>query len=95
MAIWQPFQLEAEQLHAVPGLFAAMCVRFVLTEEDVWFHRDFTNTKSCPGTRLDRHAFRVGVAAGTRSAGAGVAGEGLGGGEAACVGCQDRRPGRA
>jgi N-acetyl-anhydromuramyl-L-alanine amidase AmpD len=36
---------------------AAICERFSIPAERVFFHRDFS-PKSCPGTRMDRKAFR-------------------------------------
>ncbi len=41
---------------------AALCRRFRLDEEGVFFHRDFA-PKSCPGDRLHRSAFRADVTA--------------------------------
>ena len=39
---------------------AALCLRFALSEQDVYFHRDFAN-KSCPGTQFDRAEYREAV----------------------------------
>lgn len=41
---------------------AALCTRFGLDEECVFFHRDFAR-KTCPGDRMDRRAFREAVTA--------------------------------
>jgi len=41
---------------------AAVCQRFGMDEDDVFFHRDFAN-KSCPGTALSREHFRNRVTA--------------------------------
>lgn len=36
---------------------AALCTRFNISLERVFFHRDFSS-KSCPGTNMDREGFR-------------------------------------
>jgi len=50
--------LEGAQKHAVLALTAGLLRRFKLGVEAVTFHRDYTDTKSCPGTSLDRTEFR-------------------------------------
>lgn len=54
--------LSGSQRHAVIGLFTGMMAHFGLTTEQVFFHRDFTNEKTCPGSGLDRKEFRQSVA---------------------------------
>ncbi len=54
-------RLEDVQRHAVIGLLAALCLRFSLSSEAVFFHRDFTRAKTCPGTSLSRDAIRRAV----------------------------------
>jgi hypothetical protein len=39
---------------------AALCARFSISLERIFFHRDFS-PKSCPGTNMDREDFRRGV----------------------------------
>jgi len=39
---------------------AALCKRFNLSENDVYFHRDFAD-KSCPGRKFDRTQYRLAV----------------------------------
>lgn len=56
-------RLEGDQAHTVIGLLAGLCVRYGLQGEDVFFHRNFTNEKSCPGTGLDRAVIRQRVTA--------------------------------
>ena len=53
--------LEGPQRHAVIGLMAGLCHRFGLGVEQVMFHRDFTNEKTCPGTSLSRGTIRMEV----------------------------------
>lgn len=50
--------LRNPQKHAALGLAAALLHRYGLTERQISFHRDYTDTKSCPGTGLDLGVFR-------------------------------------
>lgn len=51
--------LEGVQEHALHGLVGLLLVKFGLTTDNIFFHRDFPAAhKSCPGTSLDRTMFR-------------------------------------
>lgn len=53
---------EGTQRQAVLGVIAALLRKAGLDETALFFHRDFTNAKSCPGTSLDRTKMRREVA---------------------------------
>ena len=52
----------AQITKAAARVTALLCKRYSLGPQDVYFHRDFAN-KTCPGTAIDRAAFRAQVAA--------------------------------
>lgn len=54
---------DGPQKEAVLGVIAAVLRKAGLTESALFFHRDFTKAKSCPGTSLDRAQLRREVAA--------------------------------
>ncbi|MBW3623651.1 MAG: peptidoglycan recognition protein family protein [Armatimonadetes bacterium] len=49
--------LKNPQKHGVLGLTGVLLCRYGLTEAHVSFHRDFTDTKSCPGTGIKKDVF--------------------------------------
>ncbi len=51
-------RLEGVQRHAVMGLIGGLLVRYSLQPDDLFFHRDFTKVKSCPGTGIERAVIR-------------------------------------
>ena len=53
---------EGAQRQAVLGVIAAVLRKAGLDETALFFHRDFTNAKTCPGTSLDRAKMRREVA---------------------------------
>ncbi len=52
---------DANGLGRAAKVIATICQEYTLTEDDVFFHREFAN-KSCPGTLIDRNKFRSMVA---------------------------------
>lgn len=50
------------QARAAYQAVAAICAEFGLHADSVFFHRDFTGSKSCPGTGIRREDFRRAVA---------------------------------
>lgn len=56
-------KMTVAQEHALYGLLGALCVSFNLTEKNVYLHREFNKTKTCPGSGIAKWFVQMRTAA--------------------------------
>lgn len=57
------YPLPPEQLEVWVNLNAELCIKHGLSEDQVYFHRQYNRNKTCPGIGLDIRSFRGAVGA--------------------------------